>query len=213
MKITKFGHCCFLIEDNGVRILTDPGKFSDKQNELKNIDAIVISHEHDDHIHVGSLDEIIENNPEATIITNTGVKSLLKESKHLDKIKVVEDGANIDVKGLLVEAFGNEHIAVYPNIKMPQCTGYFFNNKFFLPGDNFNNPGKSIDVLGLPVSGPWLKISESVDYALNIRPRIAIPVHDANMITPGGEYILPRIVLEPQGIKFMPLELNKEYDL
>jgi L-ascorbate metabolism protein UlaG (beta-lactamase superfamily) len=213
MKITKFGHCCFLVEDKGIRILTDPGKFSDKQNELKNIDAIVISHEHDDHIHTGSLDKIIENNPEAIIITNTGVKDLLKDSKYLDKIKIVEEGAKIDIKGLLIEAYGNEHMDVYPNIKMPQCTGYFFNNKFFLPGDKFNNPGKSVDILGLPVSGPWLKISESVDYALSIHPRIAIPVHDGNIVIPGGEYKLPSIVLEPQGIKFMPLELNKEYDL
>ncbi|MBI2052837.1 MAG: MBL fold metallo-hydrolase, partial [Candidatus Ryanbacteria bacterium] len=28
MKITKFGHCCLLIKENGVRILTDPGTYS-----------------------------------------------------------------------------------------------------------------------------------------------------------------------------------------
>lgn len=49
MKITKFGHCCLLIEENGVRILTDPGTYSTQQSEVKNIDFVLITHEHADH--------------------------------------------------------------------------------------------------------------------------------------------------------------------
>ena len=46
MKITKFGHCCLLVEENGVRILTDPGIYSTQQNEIKNIDILYLEHLH-----------------------------------------------------------------------------------------------------------------------------------------------------------------------
>ena len=39
MNITKLGHCCLLIEEKGLRILTDPGAYSTGQNEIKNIDS------------------------------------------------------------------------------------------------------------------------------------------------------------------------------
>ena len=38
MKITKFGHCCMLVEEKGLRILVDPGNFSTAQNELMDIE-------------------------------------------------------------------------------------------------------------------------------------------------------------------------------
>ena len=49
MKITKFGHSCLLVEEGGARILLDPGKYSILQNNVENVDAIVITHEHQDH--------------------------------------------------------------------------------------------------------------------------------------------------------------------
>lgn len=57
-------------------------------------------------------------------------------------------------------------------------TGYFIDEKLFYPGDAFTDPGRPIDVLALPVAGPWVKISESVDYALALKPRTVFPVHD-----------------------------------
>ena len=55
MKLTKLGHCCLLIEINGIRFLTDPGNYTTAQNEVKNLHCIVISHEHTDHLHIESL--------------------------------------------------------------------------------------------------------------------------------------------------------------
>lgn len=73
MKITKFGHCCLLIEENGVRILTDPGTYSTQQSEVKNIDFVLITHEHSDHFHIDSLKALLKNNPQAKVITNKSV--------------------------------------------------------------------------------------------------------------------------------------------
>ncbi|HZX00938.1 MAG TPA: MBL fold metallo-hydrolase, partial [Candidatus Paceibacterota bacterium] len=64
MKVTKFGHCCLLIEENGLRVLTDPGVYSEAQNEVTGINVVLITHEHQDHFHLDSMREIIKNNPE-----------------------------------------------------------------------------------------------------------------------------------------------------
>ena len=62
MKITKFGHCCLLIEEGEAQILTDPGNYNDTP-EVENLDAILITHEHSDHFHLDALKAILENDP------------------------------------------------------------------------------------------------------------------------------------------------------
>src|SRR3989344_2343834 len=138
MKITKFGHCCLLIEENGVRILTDPGTYSTQQSEVKNVDFVLITHEHADHLHIDSLKALIEKDGIA--------------------FSVVEDGQNSDANGVLIEGFRKDHALMHTSISPIQNTGYFIANKLFYPGDAFTNPGKQVEVLALPVAGPWMRL-------------------------------------------------------
>ena len=124
MKVTKFGHCCLLIEENELKILTDPGIYSTSQDEVKNIDVILITHEHTDHIHIPSLKNCIKNNPKARIITNKGVAKMLD----LEGIKyeIVEHKENININGVLIEGFGERHAEAYDKVAPPVInTGYF----------------------------------------------------------------------------------------
>jgi len=90
MRIIKFGHCCLLIEENGVRILIDPGMFSTGQNNVMNIDLILITHSDMDHLNMDSLKTVLKNNPHAKIITNNGVGELL--NKEGISFGIIEDG-------------------------------------------------------------------------------------------------------------------------
>lgn len=209
MKITKFGHCCLLIEENGVRILTDPGIYSTQQNELKNIDVVLITHEHADHFHIDSLKVVLQNNPQAKVITNHSVGALL-EKEDIDFI-VVEDGHNTDANGVLIEGYGKSHALMHTSLQPVQNTGYFIANKLFYPGDAFTNPGKPVEVLALPVAGPWMRLLEAIDYALEIHPQICFPVHEAILKEPGSTHAIPPKVLEPKGIKFVVLEIDQEH--
>ena len=101
MHITKFGHCCMLIEERGTRIITDPGRHSTQQNELTNIDAIVITHEHQDHVHMESLKILLKQNPNATVITSTSVGVLLEKERIV--YSLVEHGQEIFVQGISFE--------------------------------------------------------------------------------------------------------------
>ena len=56
MKITKFGHCCLLIETKGKRVLTDPGSYTvEAHSKITDIDYLLFTHEHQDHYHLESL--------------------------------------------------------------------------------------------------------------------------------------------------------------
>jgi L-ascorbate metabolism protein UlaG (beta-lactamase superfamily) len=59
-----------LIEEKELRILTDPGTYSKNFEQLKNIDIILITHEHFDHLHIPALKVCLENNPKVKIFTN-----------------------------------------------------------------------------------------------------------------------------------------------
>lgn len=212
MKIKKLGHCCFVLEIKGKRIMTDPGSYTIIEQELEtNIDLIVITHEHQDHLHVDSLKNILNINPKAVVVTNTSVGIMLDEASI--SYQKLEDGASGEFAGVYLEAHGNTHAEIYEDIGQVQNTGYFIGEDFFYPGDAFTNPGKNVDILALPVLGPWLKIKESIDYATEINPRVCFPVHDWNIKIPGVAHRSPATALARKNIKFQVLEIGKEEDL
>ncbi len=210
MKIKKIGHCCLLIRTNNLTILTDPGNWSVDQNSISGIDVILITHEHADHFHVDSLQEILKNNPQAKIVTNTSV------GKKLDELNigylVLEDRLETEVGGLLLEAFDCRHEEIYEEIGQVQNTGYLVDGKLFYPGDAFGNPEKTVDVLALPVAGPWCKVADAIGYALLVKPKKAFPVHDG-MLNPqriGSYHKVPEKILVENGIEFIIMNEGDE---
>ncbi len=200
MKLTKLGHCCLIVEMGGVRIMTDPGAYSTLQNEAKNIDCIFITHEHLDHFHIESLKVVLKNNPNAKIVTNRGVGKLLDEQQMPHEI--LEHGDAKKFGGVHVEGHGKKHATIYQDFGQVQNTGYFFANRFFYPGDAFYNPGKPVEILALPVAGPWMKISEAIDYAKLLKPKVCFPVHDGMLKFTGPTRFAPQKFLPPAGIEF-----------
>jgi L-ascorbate metabolism protein UlaG (beta-lactamase superfamily) len=213
MKIKKLGHCCLVIEINGKRVMTDPGSYSDLQNQEKDIDIILITHEHQDHLHVDSLKKVLENNSNASIVTNTVVGKILDEAGI--RYEKLEDGQNKELQGIKFEGYGDKHEEVYQEFGQVQNTGYFIQDKFFYPGDAFTNPKREVEILALPIAGPWMKIKMAIDYALELKPKICFPVHDGMIIDtrPGPIYNLPKKILLENGIEFKVLEIGKEEEI
>src|SRR3989344_9659424 len=110
MKITKYGHCCLLIEVNEKKLLIDPGSYSEIP-KLEGIDLVLITHEHQDHLHVQSLQKIIADNPDARVITNGSVGKILeKEEVGFD---AVSDGDSHTSGGVMIEGYGKLHAEIY----------------------------------------------------------------------------------------------------
>ena len=187
--------------------MTDPGSYSTLQSEEKNIDLILVTHEHPDHFHLESLKKVLVNNPNALIITNTAVGKFLTEAGI--KYEILEDKNSREFGGILLEAHGNEHAFMRSGVLPPQNTGYFIDKKFFYPGDAFTNPGKPVEILALPVSAPWLTIEDVLKYAQEVNPEFAFSVHDAMLNELGLTYIKKTVteVLNSFGINFSVLEI------
>jgi L-ascorbate metabolism protein UlaG (beta-lactamase superfamily) len=181
MKVTKFGHCCLLLEIDGAKVLTDPGSFTTDQNAVTGLDAVLITHSHQDHYHAESAPLIAKNNPQAVFIANAEVGELLK--KEGVPFTKVSDEESAEVKGVKIEGFGTKHAEIYGDMGQVENTGYLVAEKFYFPGDNFHNPGKKVDVLALPVAAPWMRMKDAIDFAKEVKARVAFGVHDG-MIQP-----------------------------
>jgi L-ascorbate metabolism protein UlaG (beta-lactamase superfamily) len=211
MKIKKIGHCCLVIDIDGVRVLTDPGRFSiDEYADITGVNIILLTHEHADHLHTESLSELLENNPESIVLTNSGVGKLLDEAGIA--YEVLEGRESQELSGVLLEAYDAKHAEIFEEYGQVQNTGYFIQNKLFYPGDAYCNPGKQVDVLALPVAGPWCKIKDALDYAMELNPNVAFPVHDAIERQDRVDIIhnIAGAVLSEHNIEFTPMKSGDE---
>lgn len=212
MNITKFGHCCLLIEVKGVRILTDPGNYN-VTPMVEGIDVILITHEHQDHLHVEALQVILAKNREAQVISHAGVGKILDEAGIA--YTAIADGETIVVKGVAIESSGSAHVCIHHDLPAVQNTGFLIDNALFYLGDSFHDPQKSVKILALPVAGPWMKLSEAIEYAKLVKPKAVFPVHDGMLrqgIELGPTRRIPKALLEPLGITYVDMTEGSTQD-
>lgn len=198
MQITKFGHSCFLVVEGSARILFDPGMWSEDVSGITNLDALFLSHEHQDHTDPAQIKKVLASNPEIKIFTNPGVGKVLTE-KNIPWIEFV-NGQTQNIKGVTVEAIGEKHAEIYPGFPIVDNTCFFINGRLFYPGDSFTLPNKPVEILALPVCAPWLKMSEALDFAKKVNPKTCFPVHDGMLKHTGPFHKLPQMVLGEAGI-------------
>lgn len=208
MKITKFGHACLLLQEKGVRILIDPGSYSEGYRGLQSLDVLLITHEHIDHIDEAGIRELAKNNPAMKIFTNKGAGKVLEKAGI--PFTLLENGQKVEIKGVSLEGYGEKHAPVHNSMPVADNTGYFIADRFFYPGDAFVIPPRPVEILGLPTGGPWLKLGEVVDYVKKVHPQVCFPVHDAMF----RENLKPSHFLSnlvpPLGIKFIELKDRQE---
>lgn len=211
MKITKYGQSCLKIEINNITILVDPGSYTDKEVNFGKFDAILFTHgQHSDHLDIDLLKKIVTGGNTRVIANRETVDILMKEGITAE---VVKDGDEIKIGDVPVKIYDGEHQRVYRTQSAGTNVAYLIDDKLFLPGDSWIEPGVPVEILALAVSAPWLKLEESIDYALKLKPKTAFPVHDANLLSTRTSYIMPSRVLPSVDIIFTPLEISTPTDL
>jgi L-ascorbate metabolism protein UlaG (beta-lactamase superfamily) len=176
MRIVKFGHACVRVEHDGVAVVVDPGVFTDV-GALDGADAVLITHEHADHYlpdHLRATD--------APVFTIDAVAAKIREDapEVAERVTVVSPGEEFEA-GLPVRAVGELHAVIHPEFPRFYNSGYLLtagDEKVYHPGDALTPPDEEVDLLLVPVSAPWLKASEAIDFARAVKAPRNLAIHD-----------------------------------
>jgi len=177
VKITYYGHACVLLETAEARILVDPGSYSTGFEGLRAVDLILITHAHPDHVTPERLAELIAANPGVLVVTNIDVTATLG----LTDARVVATGDSLVEKGAAITVTGPNHAVIHPDLPRAANTGYIIDQLVWHPGDSFDLIAGPVPVLLTPIGGPWMKISEVVEFVRSIGPDVAIPIHQGGL--------------------------------
>ncbi|MHB8882264.1 MAG: MBL fold metallo-hydrolase [Thermodesulfovibrionales bacterium] len=171
------GHDTFRITGQKT-IYTDP--FQVKKKDVA--DIILITHEHRDHC---SPEDVRKLQGPATVI----VAPADCAAKLGGTIKTVRPGDVLEVQGIKIEAVPSYNTNKQFHTKDRGWVGYIFTvngQRIYIAGDTDHIPEMKtirVDIALLPVSGTYVMTAEeAVKAALDIKPKLAIPMHYGSIV-------------------------------
>jgi L-ascorbate metabolism protein UlaG (beta-lactamase superfamily) len=216
MKIYKYIHSCILLEEGNTKVLFDPGYMSFVEGAVKpedftGISAVVITHEHRDHMDVSALKVLCSRN-KAPVLTNNSVAALL-DKEGIDAVVMKDSGycaGDITLKAITAE---HENLIV----EKPHNMAFLANDTVMHPGDSLSSvlyKHAGIKVLALPIMAPWADQARIAQFAVAMNPKTIVPIHDgyAKDFFLEGQYKNFETYFSECGISFRPLGVGKSIE-
>jgi len=194
MRLIKCGHACVDVHTQGARVLIDPGSFS-AVPEPSGIDAVVLTHAHGDHAAPELLRHVLTENPSAPVLAQASTLDAVAEvTEELGtSVTAVAGGDSLTVAGTTLRFTGGRHAPVHRSFDAGDNVGVVVDATLYHPGDSFTVPQDPVPVLALPVSGPWLKVGEVLDFLTAVRPSQIVPIHEVFLSEVGMKSVLRRV--------------------
>lgn len=176
MRMTKLGHACVRLEKDDRTLVVDPGGLTPESGALAGADAVLITHEHFDHLDADRLRRAMTEDPRLEIWTCAAVAESLADLG--GRVHAAGHGDALTIAGFDVQVHGEKHEVVHPDVPPVENIGFFVDGQVFHPGDAFTVPGVPVPTLCLPVSAPWMKVTEMYAYVREVGPERAYAIHD-----------------------------------
>jgi L-ascorbate metabolism protein UlaG (beta-lactamase superfamily) len=220
-RITYVGHATVLLELDGVRMLTDPMLRSRLLLVIRrhipepdaslwtNLDAVLISHLHPDHLDFPSLRRLDRN---TRVVVPVGGARILARRGFRNVVEL-EPGEATGIGSVSVRATQAEHEgrrykvgpvvhALGYDLESPRRRAYFAGDTDLFEG--MRELAGGLDVALLPIAG-WgahlhsghLNPRRAAEAAAIMRPRIAVPIHWGTLLRAGLERRRPDLLTEP----------------
>lgn len=188
MQLTFHGHACVSVAlPDGGTLVIDPGTFSDTASALTGAAAVLITHDHFDHVDVPAVAELLTANPGVGVwASGPGAGALRDGGAPGNQIHEVTAGQVLDIAGARVTVGGGDHAVIHPEVPRAVNVTYLIEldgQSLYHPGDSYDVPAglpdDGLDVLLVPVSGPWMRLAEAMDFARSVPAGAVVPIHDA----------------------------------
>lgn len=193
MQITHLGHSAVLVEVSGRRILIDPGNFSDEWHGLSDLDVILVTHLHPDHVDPEHAPALVKANPQARVLVEPTVPAAVP----LERAEPITADTRVDLGGVSVAAVGGLHAVIHRDIPQIGNVGLVISAEgeptLFHPGDSLAAIPSGVDVLAVPAYGPWAAMKETVDFAREVGAPLGFPIHDGLLNERGWSLVFHRV--------------------
>jgi hypothetical protein len=129
-------------------------------------------------------------------------------SNFASRIHEVRHGDALEIAGFSVHVYGEKHALIHRDIPPVENSCFLVDGELFHPGDSFTVPEDPVLTLLLPISAPWLKAGEMIDYFRAVAPARGYAIHDA-ILNDAGLGLMSRmmsVAAAPSGAPVARLE-------
>jgi len=186
-RLTRWGHSCVRLDRDSATLVIDPGSFSALDDALAGTTAVLVTHEHVDHVDVERVSAATREGVDVWA-PQAVVDALSGGGAAGERLHVVRGGDSFSAGGFEVQALGEWHALIHADVPRVANVGYLVEGVLH-PGDAYVDPaGVQVDVLLTPLGAPWLKLGDVIDYTRLVAPQKVVVVHDA-LLSDAGRFL------------------------